>query len=87
MRAILRPLGAILRPSWSHRKRKGSKKGAPLTVSPKVAFLRVIWALLGAPGEALRPPWAPHRALLGHLGAILRLRGAIGSEKARKPNH
>ena len=40
---------------------------------------------MGAFGAVLRLSWASLGALLGHLGAILRPRMAVGSEKARKP--
>ena len=39
---------------------------------------------MDALGAVLGLSWAPLGALLGHLGAILRPRKAIGSEKARK---
>ena len=38
--------------------------------------------LLGALGAVLEASWAHLGVLLGHLGAILRLRKVIGSEKA-----
>ena len=41
---------------------------------------------MGALGAVLGLSWASLGALLGHLGAILRPRMAIGSEKARKQN-
>ena len=42
---------------------------------------------MGALGAVLGLSWASLGALLGHLGAILRPRMAIGSEKARKEKH
>ena len=41
---------------------------------------------MGAIGAVLGLSWASLEALLGHLEAILRLRKAIGSEKAGRQN-
>ena len=87
--ALLGALGALLESMWRISPKEGRCLITPAPLEPQNRLLAPSWsalgALLGALGAVLEPSWAPLGALLGHLGAILRLRIAIGSEKARRP--
>ena len=84
MGPLWRPLGALLRPSWSLLGailEAIDHKGVSLINDPpSESETSPLGALLG-------PSWAPLGALLGHLGAILRLQNPAGSEETKKANN
>ena len=85
--AILGASWGLLGASWGHLGGDRSKKGVePISPPPQEPLKSPLGALLGrswsALGAVLGLSWAPLGALLGPLGAILRPRMPIGSEKA-----
>ena len=92
---MLEASGTLLGLSWAIVEAIDQKRGElqlalPLG-SPKNGLLKRSWGalgpLLGALGAVLGLSWASPEALLGHLGAILRPRKAIGSEKTKRQKH